>query len=96
MVGPPGRGEKAATHAIGAGAARFRADSVALAFEVRDAYVQAWLAEEAESIVRRTTSVIQSVAEDAEIRLEEGDISAFEARRLRLAGAGLAGRARRP
>ena len=36
---------RAAAHAIGAGAARFRADSVELAFEVRDAYVKAWLAE---------------------------------------------------
>lgn len=76
---------RAATHTIGAGAARLRADSVELAFEVRDAYVRAWHAEEAESVVRRTASVIRSVAEDAEIRLEEGDISAYEARRLRLA-----------
>lgn len=76
---------RAATHAIRAGAARFRADSIELAFEVREAYVRAWYAEEAESIVRRTASVIQSVAEDAEVRLEAGDISAYEARRLRLA-----------
>ena len=75
---------RAASHAVGAGAARFRADSVELAFGVREAYVQAWLAEEAEDVVRRTASVIQGVAEDAEIRLEAGDISAFEARRLRL------------
>ena len=78
---------RAARHTIRAGAARFRADSVALAFEVREAYVRAWFAEEAESIVRRTASVIQSVVEDAEVRLEAGDISAFEARRLRLARA---------
>ncbi len=78
---------RAAGHAIRAGAARFRADSIALAFEVRESYVRAWFAEEAESIVRRTASVIQSVVEDAEVRLEAGDISAFEARRLRLARA---------
>ncbi|MDE2764601.1 MAG: TolC family protein [Gemmatimonadota bacterium] len=76
---------RAATHTIRAGSARLRADSVELAFEVREAYVRAWFAEEAESIVRRTAAVIQSVAEDAEARLEAGDISAFEARRLRLA-----------
>ena len=76
---------RAATHTIRAGAARFRADSIELAFEVREAYVLAWYAEGAESVVRRTASVIQSVAEDAEVRLEAGDISAFEARRLRLA-----------
>ena len=75
---------RVALHTISAGAARLRADSIELAFEVREAYVHAWLAEEAESIVRRTASVIQSVAEDAEIRLEEGDISAYQARRLRL------------
>lgn len=74
-----------ATHTIRAGAARFRADSIALAFEVREAYVRAWFAEEAESIVLQTASVIRSLAEDAEVRLEAGDISALEARRLRLA-----------
>ena len=76
---------RAATHTIRAGAARFRADSIELAFEVREAYVRTWFAEEAESIVRRSAAVIQSVAEDAEVRLEQGDISALEARRLRLA-----------
>lgn len=76
---------RAAAHATRAGTARFRADSIGLAFEVREAYVRAWFAEEAESIVRRTASVIQSVARDAEVRLEAGDISAYEARRLRLA-----------
>ena len=75
---------QAATYAIGAGAARFRADSIELAFEVREAYVQAWFAEQAERIVRQTASVIQGVAEDAEFRLEAGDISAFETLRLRL------------
>ena len=75
---------RAATHTIGAGAARFRADSIGLAFAVREAYVQAWMTEEAELIVRQTASVIQAVAEDAEIRMEAGDISAYEARRLRI------------
>lgn len=76
---------RAATHTIRAGTARLRADSIEFAFEVREAYVRAWFAEERESIVRRTASVIQSVARDAEVRLEAGDISAYEARRLRLA-----------
>lgn len=76
---------RAATHTIRAGAARLRADSIELAFEVREAYVRTWFAEEAESIVRRSAAVIQSLAEDAEVRLEQGDISALEARRLRLA-----------
>lgn len=72
------------SHTIGAGTARLRADSISLAFEVREAYAQAWFAEETESLVQRAASVIRSVAEDAEIRLEAGDISAYEVRRLRL------------
>lgn len=72
------------SHTIGAGTARLRADSISLAFEVREAYAQAWFAEETESLVQRAASVIRSVAEDAEIRLAAGDISAYEVRRLRL------------
>lgn len=75
---------RAAMHAIDAGAARLRADSVELAFEVQEAYAQAWAAEEAESIMRRTASVIRSVAENAEIRFEAGDMSAYDAMRLRI------------
>ena len=75
---------RVATHAISASIARFRADSIELAFGVREAYVQAWLAEESEAVVSRTASVIRRVAEDAESRFEAGDVSAFEARRLRL------------
>ncbi len=73
-----------AAYAINAGAARFRADSTTLSFEVREAYAQTWFAEETEAIAQRTASVIQSVAEDAENRLKSGDISAYEARRLRI------------
>lgn len=75
---------RAAAYAIDAGAARLRADSVELAFEVREAYALAWLAEEAESIMRRAASVIRSAAENAEIRFEAGDLSAYDALRLRI------------
>ena len=75
---------RAADHAVAAVVASFRADSIGLAFEVREAYARAWFAEQAERIVRQTASVIQGVAEDAEIRLDAGDISAYQARRLRL------------
>ncbi|WP_419948927.1 TolC family protein [Candidatus Palauibacter sp.] len=75
---------RAARHMIGAGAARFRGDSIQLAFEVREAYARAWFAEAAELTARQAASVIQDVTEDAEIRLDAGDISAFETRRLRL------------
>ena len=76
---------RAAAHAANAGAARLRADSIALAFHVREAYVRAWLAEETEAVVRQALTVVEGVAEDAELRLEAGDISAYRARRLRLA-----------
>ena len=72
------------THTIDATSARLQADSIRLAFDVREAYVRAWFAEEVEGTVDRTAQVIRTVAEAAERRLEEGDISAYEARRLRL------------
>ena len=75
---------RASTHTISASTAGFRADSVQLAFEVREAYALAWFAEEAELTIGQAATVIRRVAEDAEIRLEAGDISAYEARRLRL------------
>ena len=75
---------RAAAHTIEAGTARFRSDSTRLAFEVREAWALAWFAEAAELTARQAAAVIQEVAEDAEIRLEEGDISAYETRRLRL------------
>ncbi len=75
---------RAAGHIVGAGVARFRGDSIRLAFEVRETWALAWFAEAAELTARHAASVIQEVAEDAEIRLEAGDISAFQARRLRL------------
>ena len=75
---------RAADHTINASEAGLRADSVELAFEVREAYALAWFAEEAERSAGRTLTVIRSVTEDAEARLEAGDISAYEARRLRL------------
>lgn len=76
---------RAADHTIEASTARFRSDSTRLAFEVREAWALAWFAEAAELTARQAVAVIQEVAEDAEIRLEEGDISAYETRRLRLA-----------
>ena len=75
---------RAATHKISASTASFRADSVQLAFEVREAYALAWFAEAAELTVRQAAAVMQRVAEDAEVRLEAGDVSDYEARRLRL------------
>ncbi len=74
----------AARHAITGAGARFRADSLQLAFSVREAYVTAWLAEEAERTIGQAAEMIQVVTRAAERRLEAGDISGYETRRLRL------------
>ena len=76
---------RVATHMRAAALARSRADSIRLAHEVREAYVRAWLAEETGATALEAAAVIRTVAEAAERRLEEGDISAYEVRRLRLA-----------
>lgn len=73
-----------AAHTSALAAARFRADSVRLAFEVREAYVTAWLAERTEETRRKDADVIRMVSAAAEMRFEAGDISRYEARRLRL------------
>ncbi len=78
---------RVAAHMVNVAAARFRADSVRLAFEVREAYVTAWLAEKTEETRREDADVIRMVAAAADTRLEAGDISRYEARRLRLLAA---------
>lgn len=74
----------AARHAITGAGARFRADSLQLVYDVREAYVAAWLAEEAERTIGQAAEMIQVVTRAAEQRLEAGDISGYETRRLRL------------
>lgn len=75
---------RATGHLADFAVAEFRADSLRLAFEVRKAYAGVWVAEEREAAVREASAVIARVAESAELRLAEGDISGYEARRLRL------------
>ncbi|MDX1394509.1 MAG: TolC family protein [Gemmatimonadota bacterium] len=75
---------RAATHLVEGAAATFRADSLRLAFEVREVWIRAWLAEETERTVEETAGLIRIAADAADRRLESGDISAFETRRLRL------------
>lgn len=82
--GRTGARGRVAAHMRDAAVARFRADSIRLAHEVREAYVRAWLAEEEETAADAAAAVIRTVEEAARRRLEEGDISAYEARRLRL------------
>lgn len=74
----------AARHTITGAGARFRADSLQLVFAVREAYVAAWLAEAAERTIGQAAQMIQVVTRAAEQRLEAGDISGYETRRLRL------------
>ena len=74
----------AARHTITGAGARFRADSLELVFAVREAYVAAWLAEEAERTVEQAAEMIYVVTRAAEQRLDAGDISGYETRRLRL------------
>ena len=74
----------AVRHTITGAEARFRADSLQLVFAVREAYVRAWLAEEAERTIGQAAEMIQVVTRAAEQRLEAGDISGYETRRLRL------------
>lgn len=75
---------RVAAHTSAGAAATFRADSVRLAFEVREAYVTVWLAEKIEESRRDVADEIQLVAEAADMRLAAGDISSYEARRLHL------------
>lgn len=74
----------AARHTIAGAGARFRADSLQLVFAVREAYVRAWLAEEAERTIAQASEMIQVATRAAERRLAAGDISGYETRRLRL------------
>lgn len=74
----------AARHTITGAGARFRADSLQLVFAVREAYVTAWLAEEAERTIGQAAEIIYVVTRAAEQRLQAGDISGYETRRLRL------------
>jgi cobalt-zinc-cadmium efflux system outer membrane protein len=74
----------AARHTITGAGARFQADSLQLVFAVREAYVAAWLAEETERTIGQAAEMIQVVTRAAEQRLEAGDISGYETRRLRL------------
>lgn len=75
---------RAADHRVASASAGFHADSTRLVFDVRSAYVAAWAAEARAAAIRRSVDVIRQVATAAERRLEEGDISGFEVRRLGL------------
>lgn len=95
---------RAAGRAIEAAQAAFAADSLRLAFDVRQAYAEAWKAEETEEALAIAAGAIRKATAAAERRYAEGDISGYQLRRLRverarteqaLASAGLEARAAR-
>lgn len=75
---------RAAGRKIEATEAAFVADSIRLAFDVRRAYAEAWRAEETERSLALAAGTIRQVTAAAERRYDEGDLSGYELRRLRL------------
>ena len=73
---------EAANGVLGAAEALLRADSARLGFAVRQAFVEAAMAEERLAISERVTGVFRLGAQNAAVREAEGDISLYELRRL--------------
>lgn len=73
-----------ASRAASAARVGFRADSLEAVFEVRRAYVRAAAAEARVQALRRVAKVFRAAVESGRARLEEGDISGYDLRRLRL------------
>lgn len=82
---------RAASRRIDAAEAGFAADSLRLAFRVRRAYVVAWRAEEVETALDRAATTVRRLATAAERRREEGDLSGYDLRRLRVERARMEG-----
>lgn len=74
--------QTAATRLAAAAIARLAADSVRLAFGVKQAYVEAVRAEHIANLLGRVTDVFRGAERSATERLREGDISVYEARRI--------------
>jgi outer membrane protein, heavy metal efflux system len=74
--------QNAAERIAAAAAARLTADSTRLAFEVREAWIGAALAEQSAALLERVTDVFRNAERNAEERLREGDISAYDRRRI--------------
>lgn len=65
-----------------AAAARLAADSARLAKSLKEAYVEALRAEHTARILDRVTFVFRAAERNAQERLQEGDISQYEVRRI--------------
>ena len=72
----------AANRVLGAAEARVRADSARLGFAMKQAFVEAAMAEEHLAISERVTGIFRLGAQSAAVREAEGDISLYELRRL--------------
>lgn len=59
-----------------------RADSIRLAFEVKQAFLRAALAGERIGVIERVTGVFREAASAAEERYEEGEISRYDLKRI--------------
>lgn len=75
---------EAATVAVRAAEARVRADSVRLATEVMSAYVSAALAGDRIAALAEVTAVVREAVRAATYRYDEGELSGFDLRRLRV------------
>jgi outer membrane protein, heavy metal efflux system len=74
--------QNAADRIAAAAAARLAADSARLAFQVREAWIGAAQAERSAVLLERVTDVFRNAERSAEERLREGDISAYDRRRI--------------
>ena len=74
----------AAERAAAAARARLAADSARLAFEVKRAFTDAGRAGQTVAILERVTYVFREGTTSAEARYEEGDLSLYDLRRIRL------------
>jgi cobalt-zinc-cadmium efflux system outer membrane protein len=74
--------QNAADRIAAAASARLSADSTRLAFQVKEAWVSAALGERSVALLERVTEVFRSAERSAVERLREGDISAYDRRRI--------------
>lgn len=74
----------AANHMANAMQATVARDSLRLAFEVKQAFTRAGAAEERHVLVRRVRDVFRNVERAGSARYQEGDISGYHLRRMRI------------
>ncbi|CAN5651628.1 hypothetical protein BH23GEM10_BH23GEM10_17130 [soil metagenome] len=72
----------AATRLADAARARLAADSARLAWQVKQTYVETARTEQVAALLARVTTVFRNAEQSAATRLEEGDISTYERRRI--------------